>query len=145
PAPSLPEGERGERPRELLLYPSSPPGRGGIGEVRDAGAATLKMKATVGSDTRVPATLTDTLGPILSLLTFQPPLCRMAAITEVRAGPGRLATSAAVAARGRAWKRHTNTSSWARGREAGRWPPTSPSPATRCWCWRPAATSRPTT
>src|SRR6185295_9181514 len=42
PGPSLPEGEREKDERELLLYPSSPRGRGGAGEVRGGGAATLK-------------------------------------------------------------------------------------------------------
>src|SRR5262245_19505304 len=49
PGPSLPKGERGERPRSFFFIPSSPQGRGGVGEVRAGGAATLKRQATAGS------------------------------------------------------------------------------------------------
>jgi hypothetical protein len=55
PGPSLPEGERGEKrlKGKFLLFPSSPSGRGGVGEVRDAGATTLELKAAAESETRI--------------------------------------------------------------------------------------------
>src|SRR6185295_5103649 len=54
PAPLSPR-ERGEKdPRELLFYPLLSPGeRRGRGGEGAAGATTLKLKATAGSDTTV--------------------------------------------------------------------------------------------
>src|SRR6185295_13356081 len=53
PRPLSPRGREGRKTQESFFFiPSSPLGRGGVGEVRADGAATLKVKATAGSGTR---------------------------------------------------------------------------------------------
>src|SRR6185295_13927023 len=50
PRPLSPQGRGGRKTKESFFFtPSSPRGRGGVGEVRGGGAATLKKKATAGS------------------------------------------------------------------------------------------------
>src|SRR5262245_43808252 len=51
PRPLSPQGREGRKTEESFFFiPSSPLGRGGVGEVRAGGAATLKLKTTTGSE-----------------------------------------------------------------------------------------------
>src|SRR5262245_60501156 len=60
PGPSLFPRERGEKDQESFFFiPSSPPGRGGVGEVRAGGAATLDPKATAENRNHPSAALLD--------------------------------------------------------------------------------------
>src|SRR5262245_22977008 len=51
PRPLSPRGREGRKTKESFFFiPSSPSGRGGVGEVRAGGATTLKLQATMASD-----------------------------------------------------------------------------------------------
>src|SRR6185295_334412 len=69
PAPPSPRGRGGKKPKGIFFFsPSSPPGGGGVGEVRGRRRDDVEAETTAGSETRVPAILTDIPGGTISSL-----------------------------------------------------------------------------